>query len=174
MLEETYNKYNALTNKTAVYPKEHEVSYLALGINAEFGEFGNAETIQDAIKELGDIYWFVSQLSHLTGKSMWDLRNSYPGPNPEGEKWNTPQGDGFALAVMSMEIMDVHDAVAKFLRDETDYTEKLSFFLTRTILVLESIADVLGLDIGELLEENIKKLESRQRRGKLHGSGDNR
>ena len=106
MSETTFSKYQEETGKTAVYPEETPMQYLALGITGEAGEI--ADKIkkkerdgeldeEDLSKEIGDVLWYLSQL-----------------------------------------------------------------------------ASQLDRDLGEIAEENIEKLQDRDERDKISGSGDNR
>jgi NTP pyrophosphatase (non-canonical NTP hydrolase) len=106
MSETTFSKYQGETGKTAVYPEETPLQYLALGITGEAGEI--ADKIkkkkrdgeldkEDLSKEIGDVLWYLSQL-----------------------------------------------------------------------------ASQLNRDLGEIAEENIEKLQDRDKRDKISGSGDNR
>jgi NTP pyrophosphatase (non-canonical NTP hydrolase) len=66
-----FDKYQSHTKKTAVYPEENAVEYLALGVNGEAGEV--AEKIKKSIRddkdlgedlqdELGDVLWYLARL----------------------------------------------------------------------------------------------------------------
>lgn len=105
------SEYQRLSRRTAEYPREHWLTYPALGLAGEAGEVADhaKKTIRDddgivsedrrsaMAKELGDVLWYVAQL-----------------------------------------------------------------------------ASELELDLDEVAAENLQKLFSRQRRGVLSGSGDNR
>jgi len=105
------SEYQRLSRRTAEYPREHWLTYPALGLAGEVGEVvehakkairDDAGTVTDErreamAKELGDVLWYVAQL-----------------------------------------------------------------------------ASELELDLDEIASQNLQKLFSRQRRGVLSGSGDNR
>ena len=75
---DTYKK-NAV--KTAVYPKDFEIPYLALGIAGEVGEFCNKlkkvyrdcegtisrEFVELSEDELGDVLWYLANLAEALG-----------------------------------------------------------------------------------------------------------
>ena len=74
---------------------------------------------------------------------------------------------------------EVAEKVKKILRDENGKItpankEELSKELGDVLWYLSQLATELGLNLEEVAETNLKKLFSRKRRGKLHGSGDNR
>jgi NTP pyrophosphatase (non-canonical NTP hydrolase) len=105
------SEYQALSRRTAEYPRDAWLAYPALGLAGEAGEVAehakkairddagevSAERRAAMAKELGDVLWYVSQL-----------------------------------------------------------------------------ASELGLDLDEIAQVNLDKLRSRQRRGVLSGSGDER
>jgi len=173
-LQELYKWYQSQTPKTAVYDPNVELWYLSVGFNAELGEFGNATDREKAIDELGDLFWFTAQLANFLNVSLFALRNSPVGLTHEGHEWSPPAGDSFAIAVHAQETMDWHDKVAKHARDGRDIYEESCLFLTRTVLTLEAVAEQINIPIADLLQGNIAKLQSRQQRGVLQGSGDNR
>ena len=105
------SEYQRLSRSTAQYPRKEALTYPALGLAGEAGEFADhakkvirddggevtAERREAMAKELGDVLWYVAQL-----------------------------------------------------------------------------ASELGLDLDEIAQGNLDKLLSRQRRGVLSGSGDDR
>jgi NTP pyrophosphatase (non-canonical NTP hydrolase) len=101
-------KYQAGTAKTAKYPKEKAIEYLALGLCSEAGE--------------------------VAGKVKKFVRGDQPN-------------------------MDI-DAISAELGDVMWYISQL--------------ANELDLSLGLIMLENLIKLESRARRGKISGDGDNR
>ena len=78
--ELTFNEYQENAAKTAIYPEDRALEYLSLGLVAEAGEFAGKiakyyrkdktfET-QAVIDELGDILWFISEMSRLMGQPL--------------------------------------------------------------------------------------------------------
>ena len=74
---------------------------------------------------------------------------------------------------------EIAEKIKKIIRDkegiisEQDKGE-LSKELGDVLWYLTALADELGLSLEEIAKENIVKLDSRAKRGKLEGSGDNR
>ncbi len=77
-----FDDYQDKTEETAVYPEENAVEYLALGLNGEAGEV--AEKIKKSIRddkelgdemkdELGDILWYLAQLSDELGYDLSEV-----------------------------------------------------------------------------------------------------
>ena len=73
------NEYQKQTDKTAVYPQENAVNYLALGLNGESGEIAekvkkhirdDKELGENIEKELGDVLWYLAQLCSVLGTDL--------------------------------------------------------------------------------------------------------
>lgn len=68
-----FEQYQKEAHKTAIYPEDKALEYLTIGLAGEVGEFANKvkKTIrddqellfEDAVGELGDILWYLSELS---------------------------------------------------------------------------------------------------------------
>ena len=88
---------------------------------------------------------------------------------------------GFLEKILGLagEAGEAADKVKKILRDkggfasEEDRTELIKE-LGDVLWYLANIARYLGIDLSEVAKGNIDKLESRRKRNKLHGEGDNR
>ena len=88
---------------------------------------------------------------------------------------------GFLEKILGLagEAGEAADKVKKILRDKGGYASEED----RTELVKElgdvlwyvaNVARYLDVDLSEIAKGNIDKLESRRKRNKLHGEGDNR
>jgi NTP pyrophosphatase (non-canonical NTP hydrolase) len=74
---------------------------------------------------------------------------------------------------------EVADAVKKMIRDDDgslswERREQLRDELGDIQWYVTLLAHECGLTLESVMQRNIEKLQSRQQRGKLHGSGDNR
>lgn len=74
---------------------------------------------------------------------------------------------------------EVSDKVKKVLRDKggvfDDETRKaIALEVSDVCWYIATLAHDLGYTLDEICQMNYEKLKSRQQRGKLHGSGDNR
>lgn len=105
------NNYQKEAEKTAIYPKEQEIIYTALGLTGEAGEV--ADKVKKVLRDKGGVF-----------------------THQEREE-------------IAKELGDVLWYVAVMARD-------------------------LGYSLEHIAKTNIYKLESRQKRGMLGGSGDNR
>ena len=80
---------------------------------------------------------------------------------------------------LSGESGEVAEKIKKVLRDSNgvmsdDVKKELSHELGDVLWYLARLADITGSSLSQIAEDNLAKLESRQKRGKLGGSGDNR
>ena len=75
-----FGEYQREAHKTAIYPKDKALEYLVLGLVGEAGELANKIKktirdgtelgIEDAAGELGDVLWYLSELSsHIVLKN---------------------------------------------------------------------------------------------------------
>ena len=72
---------------------------------------------------------------------------------------------------------EVAEKVKKHLRDGTPIEELRTVLckeLGDVLWYINALAHELGLPLADIARENLRKLLSRQERGKLHGSGDDR
>jgi len=74
---------------------------------------------------------------------------------------------------------EVAEKVKKVMRDKSgnfgvSETNELVSEMGDVLWYLSQLATELGVSLGDIALENLCKLQSRQRRGKLGGSGDNR
>ena len=75
---------------------------------------------------------------------------------------------------------EIANKVKKFIRDGSapdEYIQKkidLAYEVGDVLWYCAVLLDELEMDLGHIMESNLKKLADRKARGKLHGSGDNR
>ncbi len=100
----TFTQYQLKAASTAIYPPKNALPYLSLGLTAEAGEVadkvakyyrGDKELNPVALaKELGDVLWFVSQLSGVLGFSLEQVATMNMNKLQTRQLNNTLQGDG--------------------------------------------------------------------------------
>ena len=70
---------------------------------------------------------------------------------------------------------EVAEKIKKLIRDGSRFqNEEIMKELGDVVFYATALANIYGKGLQEVLELNIAKLDDRQRRGKLKGSGDNR
>ena len=78
----TFEEYQIEAEKTAIYPKEHEIVYPALGLAGEAGEVANKVKKmlrdgkfdrEDVAAEVGDCLWYIAALCRDLHFDMTDL-----------------------------------------------------------------------------------------------------
>jgi len=70
---------------------------------------------------------------------------------------------------------EVAEKIKKLIRDNNKYAnEEIMKELGDVVFYATALANIYGRGLQEVLELNIQKLEDRQKRNKLRGSGDNR
>ena len=70
---------------------------------------------------------------------------------------------------------EVAEKIKKLIRDSNRFkNEEIMKELGDVVFYATALANIYGKGLQEVLELNIAKLDDRQRRGKLKGSGDNR
>ena len=79
---------------------------------------------------------------------------------------------------LSGEIGEVHEKIKKLFRDNPDDVLKANKEIMKelgdVVYYATALANIYGRGLQEVLELNIQKLDDRQKRNKLRGSGDNR
>jgi NTP pyrophosphatase (non-canonical NTP hydrolase) len=70
---------------------------------------------------------------------------------------------------------EVAEKIKKLIRDNNKYAnEEIMKELGDVVFYATALANIYGRGLQEVLELNIQKLDDRQKRNKLRGSGDNR
>ncbi len=103
------DEYQEKASKTAIYPKNYELIYPALGLAGEAGEVANKvkkfirdgadqETFElkklEIAKELGDVLWYIAALSNDLGVKLSALAAGNLDKLEDRMKRNAIRGDG--------------------------------------------------------------------------------
>ena len=90
-------------------------------------------------------------------------------------------GNNFVYPTLGLtgEAGEVAEKIKKVIRDKNGLIDKntrreLKKELGDVLWYLTNLATEIGLSLEEIARTNLKKLASRKKRGKIHGSGDNR
>lgn len=81
------NEYQQMALETAVYPKEYQIIYTALGLTGEAGEVSDKvkkvlrdndglfteERKREIAKELGDVAWYLAVCAHDIGYTLEEI-----------------------------------------------------------------------------------------------------
>lgn len=102
------SEYQANAKKTARYPREHAIYYVAMGLAAETGELINKikkiirddnnkltdERKEQIKQELGDVLWYIAMICEETGLNLDEIME-YNNKKLLGRvERNTINGDG--------------------------------------------------------------------------------
>lgn len=166
--------YQSLTHITAVYPAEHSIPYLALGLTGEAGELSELMCLaqytsskREAVAlEMGDVIWYLSELASKLGLQLSDLAVTSTLSLSNYDKRH------LALGVVAS-CGKVANKVKKILRDKLTIEQvvtDLSEYISDVLAYMSALAAQFGLTLGELAVMNIDKLTARKRNNTLKGS----
>lgn len=172
------NDYQTDAIATAVYP-EH-LWYPSLGMGGEVFEF--IEKLHDpqhgvgkeTAKELGDVLWYVANVAQDAGLTLEEIA----GVNKFSELRGYPEEE-WLFPVLARGMGPVLESAKKTFRDDDGIVSetrrgKIKDGLKIVLNVLAEYAVENDTTLEAVAEGNIAKLKSRQERGVLKGSGDNR
>lgn len=171
------NDYQTGAIRTAIYPGK--LAYPTLGLCGEVGELTAACILKDkknTPKEIGDVLWYVAnvaadaglQLSEVCKRKTFSYRN-------KARFWDRAE----ACENLTVEAGVVAENVKKTIRDHDGVLQEnrqanIKRALKAVVLALASIARDSETTLEKCAKMNLDKLRSRQERGKLKGSGDDR
>lgn len=101
-----FQDYQVEASKTAIYPQETALSYLALGLGNEAGEVQgkvkkylrgdyDLEQLQEyLLGELGDVLWYMSELADHVGLSLAYVAERNISKLNDRQERGVLQGDG--------------------------------------------------------------------------------
>lgn len=153
-------------------PTALNYDYLIPGLVAEVGEvFGKVakavrdewprERLQEELKaELGDVCWFYALLCHVSNIDPRDIKTYYLEALSDKE--------------VLQDLLDVTSRIQNLSIWADPNDNAWYYWLDLYPSYIARAAMVFELDMQEVLEYNINKLESRKARGTLKGSGDSR
>jgi hypothetical protein len=147
--------YQDWTPTTAIYKPEDEENYLISGLVAEIFEYCD----EPSSKELGDCFWFMSQVGNMLQFDMGDIL-AYVGVSLKDNPFTT-----------------FYSSYAKGYRKSLPYPEFVESLRVPYFAMLKEFinyAEECYDGLTKVLVENQEKLESRKTRGTLEGSGGDR
>lgn len=172
------NDYQDAAKRTAIYPRSHAVTYPALGLVGELGEFtekrdlhgtaGHQDmTLEDVQAEAGDCLWY---LANLATDIYRPLAQVLGGDNADSFDSIPVDAAGNPIVALGQ----IGEAAKKNVRDGSLNLKLLLDGMVKVFAYLRQVADVYGISLDGAAEMNVAKLSSRQERGVLNGSGDKR
>ena len=186
--KDAYNEYQKKAITTKIYDDSVAIPYIVLGIVGEAGEL--FEKIQEDLenmgspvelleKEIGDVAWYLAGFCAETGYKLGNI-GKFKDINLKGrvgiEDITT------SLIIQSAAIAEISK---KALRDDLDYIaeqhslpavkmQKALIATANLLEVLEATCFFYGVELMDIMQQNIDKLASRAKRGVIKGSGDER
>jgi NTP pyrophosphatase (non-canonical NTP hydrolase) len=174
--------YQNLARTTALY--KAYVNYPLLGLAGETGEI--AEKVKKILrdkegivseedklelkKELGDVLWYLSNLSYdLSVDLSLVARRQYF--EERGNPYDYLPDNVFHLYRCAGRLVEY---VYQTTENDTFEIEKYKGLAFHVFYAICELAMSLGLKMEDVAQANLDKLKSRQERGVLQGSGDNR
>lgn len=181
------NDYQKQAITTKIYDDSVAIPYVILGIAGEAAELyekirdyqqGGDVSFDLIGKECADIVWYLAAYADETGQKLNDLiiENTdyeYPLINPELDLQNLVIYSGRISEYGKKALRDDFEYIKEGLLPQ-DKIEKINKAVAGLFKATSYIAEGFGLDLGQILRQNIEKLASRAERGVLGGSGDNR
>ncbi len=169
--------YKEIIKKTAVFPQKVDnfgVSYLFLGLLGEIDEMSSSlnalytfkgenqdELEKNVVKEVGDVFWYVTGLSNEMGLDVEKIFSLESCELPKNYSFN----------VMA-------ENIKKFYRDGKELNKKvISDYLQCYIkAVMDNISKFKSdnLTMENIMKTNYDKLMKRRETNTIHGDGDNR
>lgn len=196
-----FQEYQTRAAATAIYPgRGKDATYPALGVGGELSEIAARVDQANAMKrdcppeaqaalpkrlaglrlhvkaELGDVLWYVSALCDEAGFSLQEVADeAFQGGMPEDRKESMSD----VTLRMVAKLGRAGEIVKKYMRDDkkkwtADRKAQLRACLVAGLVAWAEVGRQWELPGPEIRAENIAKLASRQDRGVLQGSGDNR
>jgi NTP pyrophosphatase (non-canonical NTP hydrolase) len=171
----SWNDYQNQAKNTAIYPPEQGIVYTTLGLIDETIELMNADH-HNRLKELGDCFWYLANWCREVGFSFGDIEYSaYEFSSQEVYNLQT-----LAIDDMLKSAGNICGLIKKWLRDEGGMIiseERLMELEAECVFYTNAAMQLcllLGSSVNKVMVDNLDKLFSRKKRGKLKGSGDNR
>lgn len=169
------NDYQTAALRTAkMFPTMAEnMAHAALGVITEVGEFTTevkrhtiySKPLDDQmsghmIEELGDLMWYIALGTHSVGLTLQGAYDMDDDKHPATGNETFAQLS-FGLSMVSMVIAGVALACEADEDDVRKDIREIAVMFSATMQIIDSIANRLGVTIGELMERNIAKLRLR-------------
>lgn len=169
-------EYVEFTDTVALYPKEVENQYLALGIADELGELVLERETDPFTKEAGDCFWYLLRYAHYVLKV--DLNDWY---DRASQARNLPNQTEFLTAAIGYAGV-ICGYEKKKLRDGSTWDEKKAeakrgaaeVACYKLLMEIIKLASFFGVSKEVIMSLNVQKLTGRKEAGTIKGDGGNR
>jgi NTP pyrophosphatase (non-canonical NTP hydrolase) len=164
-----FREYQEKAAQTAIYPTQYRLIYPTIGLSNELGEVveeveGEGDPIK-VVNEISDCLWYVALI----------LKDADIDLDYNLNQTTSVQYEGVGEAVIL--VGKICGLIKKSLRDGYELKEKATALTTLAARLLDqfrAMVDLAGFTLAEVAQRNLDKLASRQERGVLGGSGDER
>lgn len=169
----SFDEYRKKTSFFNSYPENEKVLCACLGLFSEAGEIAgkfdkairdnnkqiNEKNKSDIVKEIGDAFWYLSELANLKNISFCI----------HGDVTVNDESVFINALNLRKSVTHLIDSVMEFNGKfiQADFFEKVFFDLSQ-------ICYQIGVSANYVLNCNLEKLTDRYNRNKIHGAGDNR
>ena len=188
----TIVEYAGVARSTAIYREDRKYEYPSLGVGGEVGELlakidqfefviETKIELKDIEKEVGDVLWYIVNTALDAGIKIVDLIPACCNGTGSDTTFAdiqkaVPDTRPLVLAGFSGKVCEL---AKKYTRDDAmEMTDErrwnVQLALVELLLGLGGICNRYGLSLENAASGNLEKLLSRQKRGVLQGSGDNR
>ena len=157
--------------------------YLGLGIMGEGGElvqklYSPASNLEDIIKEAGDVLWYISMFLRETGCTLFDVMGTDNFADAYITMQDTVTVKDNPVEDFALQCLLLSEHFKKVARDNNSQVHvriiEIKGTLYHIIRHLLLILIMYKLDITEVLQTNIDKLQKRKKDNTIQGDGDNR
>lgn len=166
-----FDTYQVKARVTATFPKAHAVTYPALGLVNEAGEFLEKFLDQfgvsdsDVIDELGDVLWYANAMCDIAGITMREMFNEAEAISDFYDPTNLFYTTARIAGLAKKAVRD---------REGSINAEKLIIELKSLASQILTFIPNLETTVEHVMDRNIEKLSDRAARGKIKGDGDKR
>ncbi len=179
-----YEEYKQKAKETAIFDPKVANEYLSLGLDSEIGEVCGVikkyirdgfseELLKEKLeKEIGDCFWYLAMINLYFFPNMEFDLNDMHDPYSYEEDLSI---SNFMLKIVKP--VETNFLTAFLISANSPYstTNTISYFIQLLCALVNFCRQsYLDLDVNTILYKNIEKLQSRKKRDKLSGDGDNR
>tara|TARA_R110000824_G_scaffold8450_4_gene38498 strand:+ start:2957 stop:3490 length:534 start_codon:yes stop_codon:yes gene_type:complete len=163
-LETEINGSKTLYSVVGVIDECGEIAGKIKKLHRDFGGEISDEWSEDISKEIGDVLWYIAEIASIKG---WNLS--------EIDEVNCHLEGYCNCKDISDALMQSNKATCLLMsgvQSSNDLETRIAMALL--IIYLEKMSNFVGKTLMDIMDINIKKVESRRERNVIKGNGDNR